>query len=69
MLDYSEDDVSLATGVQDLQALKPNYMAIKTSHVATRQSHETPRRRLSVKQLFEEDSPIIPASSGVVFRS
>ena len=34
MLDYPEYDVSLATGVQDLQAIKPNYMAIKKSDMA-----------------------------------
>ena len=30
LLDYSEDDVSLATGPQE-QAIKPNYKAIKPS--------------------------------------
>ena len=40
LLDYSKDDVSLATELQD-QAIKPNFKAIKPSYTATRPSHET----------------------------
>ena len=39
-LDYSKDDVPLATEPQD-QAIKPNYKVSKPSYTATRPSHET----------------------------
>ena len=57
LLDYSEDDVSLATGPQD-QAIKPNYQAIKPSHTAIRPSHET-----NVSQTPEETQPNGQASN------
>ena len=39
-LDYSKDDVPLATEPQD-QAIKPKYKAIKPSYTATWPSHKT----------------------------
>ena len=51
LLDYSKDDVSLATELQD-QAIKPNYKAIKPSYTATTPSHET-----NVSQTPEETQP------------
>ena len=57
LLDYSEDDVSLATEPQD-QAIKPNYKAIKPSYTATRPSHET-----NVSQTPEETQPNGQASN------
>ena len=57
LLDYSEDDVCVATGPQD-QAIKPNYQAIKPSHTASRPSHET-----NVSQTPEETQPNGQASN------
>ena len=57
MLDYAEDDVSLATEPQD-QAIKPSYKAIKPSYTATRPSHET-----NVSQTPEETQPNGQASN------
>ena len=57
LLDYSEDDVSLATEPQD-QAIKPNYKAIKPSYTATRPSHET-----HVSKTPEETQPNGQASN------
>ena len=57
LLDYSEDDISLATGPQD-QAIKPICKAIKPSYSATRPSHET-----NVSQTPEETQPNGQASN------
>ena len=57
LLDYSEDDICLATGPQD-QAIKPNYQAIKASHTGSRLSHET-----NVSQTPEETQPNGQASN------
>ena len=51
LLDYSEDDVSLVTELQD-QAIKSNHKAIKPSHTASRPSHET-----NVSRIPEETLP------------
>ena len=57
LLDYSEDDVSLVTELQD-QAIKPNHKAIKPSHKASRPSHET-----NVSRTPEETQPNGQASN------
>ena len=57
LLDYSEDDVSVATGPQD-QAIKPKYKAISPSNTATRPSLEG-----NVSQTPEETQPNGQASN------
>ena len=57
LLDYSEDDISLATGPQD-QAIKPICKAIKPSYSATRPSHGT-----NVSQTPEKTQPYGQASN------
>ena len=57
LLEYSEDDISLASGPQD-QAIKPTCKSIKPSYSATRQSHET-----NVSQTPEETQPNGQASN------
>ena len=61
LLDYSEDDISLTTELQD-QAIKPNHKAIKPSHTATRPSHET-----NVSQTPEETQPNGQASDNCLY--
>ena len=63
LLDYSEDDVSLATGPQD-QAIKPSHTAIRPSHETnvsktpeeTQPNGQASNNSASTSSLYDHDS-------------